>query len=113
MRIGKLDRRVRIERMGIPVDDGYTSRPAGWLPLAEIWCNVAPVSGREAASSNQTDAFALTKFTIRWSTMVADINPKDRLEYPPGSEAHYDIKSAIEIGRRENIEIIAVRNPDL
>jgi len=105
---GRLDRKIAIERFGA-VEDEHGDRVESWAPLANVSAEVVPAPGGERYSSSENAATALTRFTIRWSTTVADVNPKDRIGY---GGRFYNIKSAIELGRRVGIEILAAVETD-
>lgn len=84
----------------------------GWSTLADRWAAMRPGGGRERFVSAETAASATTVFTIRWGSEVADLNAKDRIEYPIGSGRVFDIASVSELGRRVGLEIAAVTRGD-
>lgn len=109
MKIGRLDRRIRIERDGPPTHDGYQNVPGQPFILAERWAHYQPGAGRERFSDVETAATAPAIFTIRWSDAVRDVGPLDRLLYPIADDGRwYDIQRAEEVGRRQFIRIFAV-----
>jgi SPP1 family predicted phage head-tail adaptor len=105
---GKLDRRITLQRITGTVDDGYTSTP-GWAALAKVWAQYLPGTGQERSEQAERAATIVETFRIRWSSDVADLTPADRLVF---QDRTYDIKSAVELGRREMIEIKAVARSD-
>jgi len=112
MRAGRLDRSIDILKSGRVRDtagdwaEGYSLLHGG-VPAA-----VSPAPGSERLSSAETAATAPTVFRIRWRPTLADLNPKDRLRYPAGTGRLFDIRSVVEIGRREGLEIAAVTGAD-
>jgi SPP1 family predicted phage head-tail adaptor len=105
---GKLDRRITLLGITGAVDDGYTSTP-GWATMATVWAQYLPGAGQERTEQAERSATIVETFRIRWSSDVADLTPSDRLVF---QDRTYDIKSAVELGRREAIEIKAVARAD-
>jgi SPP1 family predicted phage head-tail adaptor len=99
MQPGKLDRRITIQRQTV-TQDSYGQDVVTWTDLATVWAEVGAVRGIERFAAMQTVAEVDTRFVIRHR----DVGPKDRISY--GGRT-YDIKSVIEIGRREALEIHA------
>ena len=103
MDAGRLDSRIVLKRrqagangFGEPLDE--------WTTLATVWAHVAPVSDGERWRAGETLAAKLCRFTIRWSTLAAAINPRDQIEYDGRT---WDIQGVKTLGRREMIEITA------
>lgn len=102
---GSLDRRVRIER-ATPSDNGLNTTEA-WSELATIWARYIPARGQEAREQMGQEGRLLATFQLRWSAKVSVVVEAGfRLRFPVEGQV-WDIKSAIEIGRREGIEIVA------
>lgn len=108
MRAGKLDRRVTLERF-TTTTDSYNEPVKSWATLAVRSASFEPVSDGERMRSSEVTATASARFQIRHSTVVADLNPKDRLIF---DGVTYQILNVKEIGRREGIEISAVARAD-
>lgn len=104
MDAGRLDRRVALRRAtGGSVND--MNEPVEvWTTLATVWTNVVPVMDGERLRAGETLAQMQSRFTIRYSSVVADLDPRDRLQY---NGREYDINGLKEIGRREFFEITA------
>lgn len=103
MDAGRLDRRIVLKTrkagtnaFGEPVDE--------WDTLATVWANVVPVSDGERLRAGETLAAKRSRFTIRYSSAVSGIDPRDQLVYDGRT---YDIDGVKEIGRREMLEITA------
>ncbi|MES2494633.1 MAG: head-tail adaptor protein [Pseudomonadota bacterium] len=116
MRAGTLDRKVVILKAG-PVTDAHGDQVDGFTALDPVSASKRPAPGAERLSSAENAANAPMVFRIRWRASfdpetAGGINPKDRLQHPPETGKIYDIVSAIEIGRREGIEIAAVARAD-
>jgi SPP1 family predicted phage head-tail adaptor len=107
MQAGKLDRRVTIERATM-ADDGFGQAPT-WAELATVWASKRDVSDAERFASGEVAAQITTRFRIRWSSVVAGIDPRDRLICEGRT---YDIVAVKEIGRREGLEITAAARAD-
>ncbi len=105
---GPRDRRILIERAAIR-DDGLQRRPDGWRVIAARWARVIIARGSEARTALGTDATLPATFTIAWSPDIADVGAGDRVRYPASEDGQvFDIKAAVEIGRRDEIELHAV-----
>lgn len=106
---GQLDRRVRIE-VATTGDDGMNEIEV-FEPLATVWARYVPARGQEAREQMGRDVMMTASFHIRWSQAVAPLlsaTGRFRLRYPGTADGQaWDIKSAVEIGRCEGIEIIA------
>ena len=118
---GKLDRRIRIERDGVPGHDGYRRVPGEAFVLAERWAERVTGAGSEKFVDAVTAATAVVVFRIRWSAELdperdgdpPGVNPRDRVRYPATEAGRvHDIVSAVEIGRREGIEITTIARSD-
>jgi SPP1 family predicted phage head-tail adaptor len=108
MLAGKLDRRITLQRYGITYNDD--NEPVeGFTDLATVWASWRRASARETLASAEINAAATDVFEIRWSSVVSEINPKDRLIYQGDV---YDIQAVAEIGRREGLRIDATRHTD-
>lgn len=117
MRSGRLDRRITIQRStSTPSDSGEPELE--WGDLAAVWAWMAPVRGSERFTNPQLVAEEQIEFRIRYSATVADLTPLDRIIYPslsgslPTKRVH-DILAVHEIGRREGLQIITQRRPDV
>jgi len=103
MDAGRLDRRILLMR-GAAGTDSFNEPVLTWSALATVWAMAEPVKDGERLSAGQMLAGKLTRFTIRYSSEVADIDPKDRVAFDGRT---YDILGVKEIGRREYLEITA------
>lgn len=71
---GKLSHRVRIERYAALLDsngnelqDPVTGEiPREWQRVAEVWCEIAPISGREFIMSQAIQSQVTARLTIRY-----------------------------------------------
>lgn len=103
MQAGRLDRRVTIRRAVASVNEMNENVPL-WTNLATVWASVVPVKDGEQYARGETLSSKLSRFTIRYSSMVADVDPRDRLIYE-GRE--YEIHGVKEVDRRVGLEITA------
>lgn len=108
---GNLDRRIVIRR-----DFGTTTGPFNehiedWQDLATVWAKRTDASANESYRAQEVGAQISARFMIRYSSQVADVNPKDRIACG-GRE--YNITGAREPEgtRNEWIEIDAVARAD-
>lgn len=110
MRAGELDRRVTIERYTTEKNE-WNEDVEVWAPLATVWCAKRDVSAGESYRAQSVSAQITTRFTIRYSSQVADVNPKDRLIYEGRVYNITAVREAAE-GRRVALEIDAVARAD-
>lgn len=105
---GKLDRKITIQRFTQTRDEMNEPVPA-WATLATRWASYEPVRDGEKFRAGETAANISARFVIRHSSNVADLNPKDRVQFDGKT---YDILNVKEIGRREGIEITCAARGD-
>lgn len=105
---GSLDRRITIQRATYATSSLNTPI-ATWADLTTVWANITFRNAGEGEAGQQVRATLQTRFTIRYSSKVADVNPKDRLTFDGRT---YDIKAVYELGRRQGMEIHAVARSD-
>lgn len=108
---GELDRRIVIERAAL-VEDDYGDLVEAFVPLQTVWASVRPSPGRERLQSAENAAAALLVIRIRHWSGVADVSPKDWIEYPLGSGKRFNIVTVTEIGRREGLELAVTGRAD-
>jgi SPP1 family predicted phage head-tail adaptor len=109
MNAGDLDRRISIERATVARDAFNNPVPSTWLPVATVWAAKMEIRDAERIAAQEVGAEVTTRFQIRWSSTVADVNPKDRLIFDGRT---YGISAVKEIGRREGLEITANARAD-
>lgn len=118
MRAGRLDRRITIQRKVITLSD--SGEPIKhWGTLAERSASMTPVRGDERFNDPQFIAEEQIEFRVRYSSVLSDLNPLDRVIYPSLVSGAalvrriHDILAVHEIGRREGLQIITRRRPDV
>lgn len=123
MRAGKLDRLISIIEATDSISD-FGDAVQSWSVVSHrVWARVAPLSGDERQSNPQLVANQSHEFTIRYSTLVADIGPLQRIVYPAlaaGALAPetlgrniFQIVSTDMVGNKEGIRIRAFARADL
>jgi SPP1 family predicted phage head-tail adaptor len=105
---GKMDRRITLERFSETRDE-YNEPVKAWGALAIRWASYEPISDGERFRAGETAATASARFVIRWSSAVADLNPRDRLVFEGVTHEIVHVKT---IGRREGIEITCLTRAD-
>jgi SPP1 family predicted phage head-tail adaptor len=100
---GALDRRVTIRRAAISYGT-FNDPVSTWLDLITVWAAARRVTDIEQFRAQEIGAEVTARFTIRYSSEVADLGPADRLAFE-GRE--YNITGVRELGRREWLEISA------
>lgn len=108
MEAGKLDRRISIERASTYQDDTGQEVPR-WLPAASVYASWRRASARETLAAAEVSAAVTDVFEIRWSNLVAEVNPKDRIIF---EERTYDVIEVTQIGRRIGLRISASARSD-
>lgn len=116
MRAGRMDRQIGICKYGIVTNEGGDD-VEGFATAIVVPAGIKRLPGTERLQSAENAATAPTVFLIRWEPrfdpdMPTGLNAKDRLEYPKDSGRFLNITSAIELGRRDSIEIAATGATD-
>jgi len=112
---GKLTHRLRFIRDGAPVHDGMALVAGDDVTLAESWAEHRHGRGSERLENARIGAELMTAFRVRYTSALADLNPKDRfVERANGADIGpvYDIKSVTPLGRNDVIEVIGAARPD-
>jgi SPP1 family predicted phage head-tail adaptor len=78
MDAGKLDRRIQFQRATL-TDNGLEQVQTFANHGAAIWASKADISDGERWRAGEVQAHVTTRFTVRWSSFTADIDPRDRL----------------------------------
>ena len=103
MTAGRLDRRIALLRASVAAD-AFNEQVATWSTFATVWAEAKPVLDGEKQQAGQTLASKSYRFTIRYSSDVADIDTRDRLIFDGRT---YDINAVKEMDRRRWLEITA------
>lgn len=106
IRGGQLDRRVTILRQGPPTHDGLQNVPGAFAPIGTRWASVKPTMGREAVEHYQKDARQPMSIWLRFDALTMSILPTDAIEFD--GDRYELIAPAVEVGRREGIELLVV-----
>ena len=70
MTAGALRSRIRLERR-VRVPDGAGGSTDAWTPVAVVWANVSPLTGRELEAAQQNDPQRTHTITIRYRSDVS------------------------------------------
>lgn len=108
LRTGSLDRRITLQRATVTTDS-FNNPVQTWATLVTVWASKLDVRDSERVAAKEVGAEIGTRFQIRWSETVRDLNPKDRLVY---ADRTYEIVNVKEVGRREGLEISALARID-
>jgi SPP1 family predicted phage head-tail adaptor len=106
MKAGSLDRRIDILRHTATGKDTMNAQVKTWAPITSepIPAAKEDIRDGERFRASEQGATITTRFQVRWSPAVADVDPTHRIQFD-GRE--YDIAGVKEIGRREGLEITA------
>ena len=103
--IGRMDRRITIEDRAPDTVDGSGAVLPNWTPVAEgISAQVTRAPGREFLAGGAAQDAGEIVFRIRWRT---GIGPTCRVLY--GGEYYSVVGQPVEIGRRDRLDVKAVR----
>lgn len=102
--IGDLSRRIEIIRNTSSSKNGVGEVVLNWTTVANVWASYTPVSDAEKVLANEVYASLACRFVIRWSSDVADVDPRDRINF---DGRVFDIAGVKEIERRRWLEITA------
>ena len=88
---GKLDQRIRVERL-VQTDDGAGGSEEGWSSVGEVWAKVVPLSGSEQVQADRQSGVVDYEITI-WNGFTVTRRRQGRLadqwgygtEYSPGA----------------------------
>lgn len=105
---GDLDRRMTIQRATTTLNE-FNEPIETWGDLATVWAKRRDASATESYRAQEVGAQITARFTIRWSSVVASVNPRDRLSY---DGRLYNITAMRDIGRNQWREIDAVARAD-
>lgn len=103
MRAGELDRRITIQR-ATTTTNAFNEPVQTWADLVTVAAGKQDVRDSERWAAGEVGADITTRFQIRWSSTVANVDERDRLLF---DGRVYGIQHVKEIGRREGLEITA------
>ena len=103
---GSLDRRVAILRKGEPMHDGFTKTPGAEAVFAERWASVKPARGSEIVEFHGREGRMVMSFWLRFDEVTRTIVETDALDFE--GRRFELVAPAMEIGRREGIELLGV-----
>jgi len=108
MKAGRLDRRITIMRASLSAN-ALNEHEETWLDIATVWASKEDISDSERIRAQEVSAEITTRFQIRHSSAVADVNPKDRVRF---EGRVYDVYGVKEIPYRAGLEITATARAD-
>jgi SPP1 family predicted phage head-tail adaptor len=108
MTAGRLDRRLTIRR-ATPAANRFNEPVLIWSDLVTVWAGRRDASANESYRAQEVGAEITTRFTVRWSAAIADVNPRDRVRV---DGRDYDITAVRDVDRRRWREIDAVARAD-
>lgn len=104
MAAGKLNERLTIQRATVTHND-YNEEIESWSDLVTVWAGRRDASAGESYRAREVGSQITARFTIRQSSEVADVNPRDRISYDGRT---YNITGVREADRNRMFEIDAV-----
>lgn len=131
MKAGTLDRRISVLRKSIALSPSGEPIETWRLLAPRLWASIIPLRGEEKSAAPQYVAMEQVSIKVRWSDLLSDLSPLDRIVYPAVSEDElegsppdivpeaeigerrmYDIMAVLEVERREALQIQAARRVD-
>lgn len=101
MKAGPLDRRITLQR-ATTTTNSLNEPVKTWADIATVWAAKLEVRDSERQRAAETAAVIDTRFQIRWSSTVSDVDAADRVVF--GGRV-FNIVGVKEIGRREGLEL--------
>ena len=100
--IGKLKRLASLESY-TTVSDGMGGSFATWSKVADVWCDIAPLSGRELLEFGAVTSNITHRITMRYRS---NVSAENRIVW---HNRHFNIKSALNLDEEQKIiELLAV-----
>jgi len=100
MRLGRLDRRIALQRLTYTTGD-YGQRVEGWTAIATVWANVDTRGGNESEKAQTEFPARKVIFTCRFRD---DVGPDDRVVWDSDvyqivtvEETHYTRKRYLKL----------------
>lgn len=106
---GGLNRRVTFQRATVSYND-FNEEIETWATLASVWVHRRDASAGESYRAQEVGGQLSMRFTIRYSSDVATLNPRDRALY---NGDVYNITGVRETKRNRWLEVDAVIQPDI
>jgi SPP1 family predicted phage head-tail adaptor len=94
----KMDRRITLQRP-VATQNDYGEEVITWTKVTDLWAEKRDLKGLEKWAAQQVAAEKDIRLLIRYRT---DVTPVNRILF---ESREYDIKSVLELGRRESLEI--------
>lgn len=104
LHIGKMDRRITLQRDGAEIGRDAMNDPIYGMSEVTVWASKEDIRDTERYSAQQVGAEVTTRFRIRWSQAVKDFDPQGRVLF---DGRIYNVSAVKELGRREGLEITA------
>lgn len=114
MRSGRLRHRGRVERP-VQLDRGESGQPrTGWETFAEVWADLASLTGREAQVAEQLSPRSTHIATIRWTPGVDATMRLVLRDDGSGRERTLGIDAVMDPkNRRDELQLLCVEAPAL
>jgi SPP1 family predicted phage head-tail adaptor len=106
---GNLDRIVTFQRATVSIDV-FHEPVETWETLVEVFGGKHDVSAAEAFRAQEVGAQLTTRFKVRYSPALVDLNARDRLLF---DSKLYNITGVREIQRNAWLEVDSVARDDL
>ncbi|EPE95715.1 head-tail adaptor protein [Rhizobium grahamii] len=111
---GDLDRRITFQR-ATKTNNEFNEPVEVWGDIGSVWTKRHDFSDSqriEFLAAGKVSAFAVSRFTVRSTSLTRSITPIDRLTHEGAVWQINSVKEVAEGGRRGYLEITASRSAD-
>ncbi|WP_181407983.1 head-tail adaptor protein [Pararhizobium mangrovi] len=105
MRIGDLDRRIVVQRSTKSYNE-FNDPVYTWTDIADVAASRIDVSDTQKYAYGMTFSTKLTRFVVRWSALIRDLQSSDRIQHENLTGFVKGVKETRD-GRRRFLEITA------
>ena len=106
---GSLNERATIQRATVSYNN-FNEPIETWATIATVFVNRVDASASESYRAQEVGAQITSRFKIRVSSSVDDVNPRDRMQF---NGFVYNITAVRETKRNRWLEIDAVVRPEI
>lgn len=104
---GSLNRLARFERRD-PARNEFNEEVGEWVEFARCYGHMRGVTGREFFQALQSQAQVSSRFSCRWTPVLAGVRTSDRMV---ADDRVYDIQASFDpTGRRRELEFLVVEH---
>lgn len=95
MDIGRIDKRITIQRRATTLDD-YGQEVNAWEDIGTVWANIKPIGGREKLRAGQVDSMLTHTVMVRYADRLMPPRQADAWRILYGSRI-FNITAAMDV----------------